>query len=60
MSQEPITNIDAYFGGLEGLRTGNNVQRPLINIIPIAIYGVIGGADSGADMEAYGQATSVL
>lgn len=56
MFHEPMTSIEAYFGELEDPRTGHNIQHPLINIITIAICGVISGADSWVDVEGYGQA----
>jgi len=56
MSQEPITSLATYFGGLEDPRTGNNIQHPLINIITIAICGVVSGAASWVDVEEYGYA----
>lgn len=56
MSHEPITSIDAYFGGMEDPRTGNNIQHPLINIITISLCGVISGADGWVEIEAYGHA----
>ncbi len=56
MSQEPLTSIDDYFGEIEDPRTGNNIQHALINIITIAICGVISGADTWVDIESYGEA----
>jgi predicted transposase YbfD/YdcC len=56
MSQDNITSISEYFGEVADPRTGNNIQHPLMNILTIAICGVISGADTWVDIEAYGQA----
>jgi predicted transposase YbfD/YdcC len=52
----PETSILAYFADLEDPRTEHNLHHPLINIITIAILGVICGADTWVDIERYGQA----
>jgi predicted transposase YbfD/YdcC len=54
MSQQPNTSIDTHFGQLTDPRTGKNIQHPLINIITLAICGVISGADNWVDVESYG------
>ncbi len=51
----PETSIIAYFAELEDPRDTRNRKHPLINIITIAILGVIGGADTWVDIERYGQ-----
>jgi predicted transposase YbfD/YdcC len=56
MSQAQNTSITQYFRELNDPRTGNNIQHPLINIITLAICGVIGGADGWVDIETFGQA----
>lgn len=52
----PETSILAYFGELDDPRIEKNQKHPLINIIVIAILGVICGADTWVDMERYGNA----
>lgn len=52
----PETNILSYFADLDDPRSEKNRQHPLINIIAIAILGVICGADTWVDLERYGQA----
>lgn len=50
------TSILAYFGDLEDPRIEKNRKHPLINVISIAILGVICGADTWVDIERYGNA----
>lgn len=50
------TSILSYFADLEDPRAEHNLQHPLINVITIAILGVICGADTWVDIERYGQA----
>jgi len=52
----PETSILAYFAELDDPRIEKNQKHPLINIISIAILGVICGADTWVDIERYGQA----
>lgn len=52
----PETSIFAYFADLENPRQAKNRKHPLINIIAIAILGVICGADHWVDIERYGKA----
>lgn len=52
----PETSIVAYFADVEDPRKDKNRKHPLINIIGIAILGVIGGADNWVDIERYGKA----
>lgn len=54
MSSE--TSVLAYFADLEDPRTTHNLDHPLINVITIAILGVICGADGWVDIERYGRA----
>lgn len=50
------TSILAYFDELDDPRIEKNQKHPLINIISIAILGVICGADTWVDIERYGKA----
>ncbi len=50
------TNIITQFAELEDPRDSRNRKHPLMNIITIAILGVISGADNWVDIERYGQA----
>lgn len=52
----PETSILAYFAELDDPRIEKNQKHPLMNVIAIAILGVICGADSWVDIERYGQA----
>lgn len=52
----PETSIFAYFADVEDPRTEKNRKHPLINLIGIAILGVICGADNWVDIERYGKA----
>lgn len=52
----PETSILAYFEDLDDPRIEKNRKHPLINIIIIAILGVICGADTWVDIERYGKA----
>lgn len=52
----PEINILSYFEDLEDPRTEKNRKHPLINLIGIAILGVICGADNWVDIERYGKA----
>src|SRR5574341_643595 len=52
----PETSILAYFGELDDPRIEKNRKHPLINVIAIAILGVICGADNWVDIERYGRA----
>jgi len=52
----PETSIMAYFADMEDPRTGQNITHPLVNIVLIAILGVICGADGWVDVERYGNA----
>jgi predicted transposase YbfD/YdcC len=52
----PETSILAYFAELEDPRIEKNQKHPLINVMTIAILGVICGADTWVDIERYGKA----
>lgn len=56
MSEIPTDSIMSYFCDLEDPRSGHNISHPLLNIITIAILGMICGADGWVDIERYGQA----
>jgi len=50
------TSILAYFEDLEDPRIERNRKHPLINVVTIAVLGVICGADNWVDIERYGKA----
>jgi len=52
----PETSIWTYFADLEDPRSEQNRDHPLVNVIMIAILGVICGADGWVDIERYGKA----
>jgi predicted transposase YbfD/YdcC len=52
----PESSILAYFGDLDDPRIEKNRKHPLLNVIAIAILGVICGADNWVDIERYGKA----
>jgi len=56
MSSEANSNIERYFGRLSDPRSGQNVQHKLLDIISIAICGILCGADNWVDVEMFGQA----
>jgi len=56
MSTYPEESIMAYFAKVEEPRSGQNISHPLINILTIAVLGVICGADGWVDVERYGEA----
>lgn len=49
------SNVLAYFDDLDDPRIEKNRKHPLINIIAIAIMGVVCGADTWVDIERYGK-----
>jgi predicted transposase YbfD/YdcC len=56
MNQEPGCTISDHFGKLKDPRTGRLVDHLLIDILTIAICGVICGADDWVAIEAFGRA----
>lgn len=52
----PESSILSYFDDLDDPRIERNRKHPLINIIAIAILGVLCGADTWVDIESYGKA----
>ncbi len=55
MEERPAPSITSYLGGLEDPRTDHTRRHKLIDIITIAICGVICGADSWVDLEIFGK-----
>src|SRR5688572_12855316 len=49
------TSIISHFAQLEDPRDERNRKHALVNIITIAILGVLGGADTWVDIERYGK-----
>jgi predicted transposase YbfD/YdcC len=56
MSEGITGNLHAHFQGLEDKRRGAGKRHKLIDILTIAIYGIICGADDWSGIEEYGQA----
>jgi predicted transposase YbfD/YdcC len=56
MSTFAEDSIMSYFAEIEEPRSGENLSHPLINILTIAVLGVICGADGWVDVERYGEA----
>lgn len=52
-------SILSYFGELEDPRSEKNLSHPLINVVSIAILGVICGADDWVSIELYGKSKEV-
>lgn len=50
------TSILAYFADLDDPRIERNRKHPLMNILTIAILGVLCGADTWVDIQRYGEA----
>ena len=55
MAENPIGNIEASFSGLKDPRIERNKLHKLLDIIVIAICGVICGADNWVDIEMFGE-----
>jgi predicted transposase YbfD/YdcC len=55
MADNPIGSIEASFSGLEDPRIERNKLHKLLDIIVIAICGVICGADNWVDIEMFGE-----
>ena len=56
MPAKPQLIIAAHFGSLRDPRQGNALQHQLMDILVIAVCGVICGADSWVEIEQWGQA----
>ena len=54
MAEQPLESIREHFAQLEDPRIERNKLHPLLNIIVIAICGVISGAENWVDIELYG------
>jgi len=54
MAEQPLGSISEHFSQLEDPRIERNKLHPLMNIIVIAICGVISGAENWVDIELYG------
>jgi predicted transposase YbfD/YdcC len=55
MAEKPIGSIEGHFGKLEDPRIERNKLHKLLDIIVIAICGVICGADNWVDIEMFGK-----
>jgi predicted transposase YbfD/YdcC len=55
MEERPAASITSYFSSLEDPRSDHTKRHKLMDIITIAICGVICGADSWVDMELFGK-----
>ena len=56
MQATKVATIAEHFSGVQDPRVERTKEHPLVNIIVIAICGVICGADSWVDIEHFGQA----
>lgn len=56
MPSAPANNIGQHFSDITDPRDEFNTRHSLLNIITIAICGVVGGADSWVDVEMFGRA----
>jgi predicted transposase YbfD/YdcC len=56
MPSPPADNPGQHFAEVTDPRNGHNVRHSLLNIITIAVCGVIGGADNWVDVEMFGNA----
>jgi predicted transposase YbfD/YdcC len=54
MAEQPLGSINAHFSKLEDPRIERRKLHPLLNILVIAICGVISGAENWVDIELYG------
>jgi hypothetical protein len=53
----PLANsLSQHFAGVTDPRSEHNIRHSLLNIITIAICGVVGDADSWVDIEMFGNA----
>ncbi len=55
MEERPAASITSYFGSVVDPRSDHTRRHQLIDIITIAICGVICGADSWVDLELFGK-----
>lgn len=56
MPSPPANNVGQHFSGITDPRNEHNIRHSFLNIITIAICGVVGGADSWVDIEMFGNA----
>jgi len=56
MQNQVVPSIEAHFSGVDDPRIDRTRDHPLINILVIAICGVISGADGWTDIEDFGKA----
>jgi predicted transposase YbfD/YdcC len=56
MPSPPASNLGQHFAEVTDPRSEHNIRHSLLNIICIAICGVVGGADSWVDIEMFGKA----
>jgi predicted transposase YbfD/YdcC len=56
MSETPVASIEEHFGNLEDERKDKGKRHQLLDIIIIAICGVICGAEGWSDVEVFGKA----
>lgn len=56
MTETPIVSIEHHFGGMEDPRDAGKIDHKLIDILVIAICGVICGANSWPQVETFGEA----
>ena len=54
MPQNPLESIEEHFGKVTDPRVDRTKEHKLIDIIAIAIYAVICGAENWVDIELYG------
>jgi predicted transposase YbfD/YdcC len=55
MEERPAASITSYFSNLEDPRTDHTKRHKLMDIITIAVCGIICGADSWVDLELFGK-----
>ena len=55
MEEGPASSVTNYFSSVEDPRSDHTKRHKLIDIITIAICGVICGADSWVDLELFGK-----
>lgn len=55
MEERPAASITSYFSSLEDPRSDHTKRHQLMDILTIAICGVICGADSWVDLELFGK-----
>jgi predicted transposase YbfD/YdcC len=56
MPSPPANGLGQYFSEVTDPRNEHNIRHPLLNVMTIAICGVVSGADSWVDIEMFGNA----